>query len=74
MVLQPFVGPWPLLSFLIYTQSVGLLGWAVRRKASSYTRNNANRINAHRHPWREWESNPRSQRSSERREFMPQTA
>jgi hypothetical protein len=26
MVPEPFVGPWPLFSFLIYTQSVGLLG------------------------------------------------
>jgi hypothetical protein len=29
------------------------------------------RINAHRHPCLEWDSNPRSQRSSERRQFMP---
>jgi hypothetical protein len=29
------------------------------------------RINAHRHPCVEWDSNPRSQRSSWRREFMP---
>jgi hypothetical protein len=25
MAVQSFVGPWPLISFLIYTQSVGLL-------------------------------------------------
>jgi hypothetical protein len=32
------------------------------------------RINANRHPYLEWNSNPRSQRSSERKQFMPQTA
>jgi hypothetical protein len=45
MALQPFLGPWPLLSFLLlYTQSVGLLGLggSVRRKASTYTQNNTN--------------------------------
>jgi hypothetical protein len=31
----------------------------------------AHRINAHRHPCLEWDSNPRPQRSSERREFTP---
>jgi hypothetical protein len=31
------------------------------------------RINAYRHPCLEWDSNPRSQRSSERRQFIPQT-
>jgi hypothetical protein len=33
-------------------------------KAATYTQNNTNRINAHRHPCLEWDSNPRSQRSS----------
>jgi hypothetical protein len=32
------------------------------------------RINAHRHPCLEWDSNPRSQRPNERTQFMPQTA
>jgi hypothetical protein len=37
-------------SFLIYTQSVELLGrGSARRKAAIYTQNNANTINAHRH-------------------------
>jgi hypothetical protein len=31
------------------------------------------RINAHIHPCLEWDSNPRPQRSSERRQLMPQT-
>jgi hypothetical protein len=29
------------------------------------------RTKSHRHPYLEWDSNPRSQRSSERRQFMP---
>jgi hypothetical protein len=41
-------------SFLIYTQSVGLLGRGISpRKAAIYTQN------AHRHPCLEWDSNPR---------------
>jgi hypothetical protein len=35
------------------------------------TQDNTNRINAHRHPCLEWNSNPRPQRSSDRRQFMP---
>jgi hypothetical protein len=34
----------------------------------------AHRINAHRHTCLEWDSNSRSQHSSERRQFMPHTA
>jgi hypothetical protein len=34
----------------------------------------AHRIDTHRHPCLEWDSNPRSQCLSERRKFMPQTA
>jgi hypothetical protein len=62
-------------SFLIYTQSVGLPGQgSARRKAATYTGQHRHRINAHRHPCLEWDSKPRSQRSSKRRQFMPQTA
>jgi hypothetical protein len=35
------------------------------------TWDNTNRINVDRHPGSEWDSNPRSQCSSERRQFMP---
>jgi hypothetical protein len=35
------------------------------------TQNKTDRINAHRHSFLEWDSNPRSQRSSERIKFMP---
>jgi hypothetical protein len=66
----PLLGLGPFFSFLIlYT--VGLLGGgSARCKAATYTQNNTNRINAYRHPWLEWDSNPRSQCSSERRQIM----
>jgi hypothetical protein len=66
LLYSPF-GPWPLFSFLMYTQSVGLL----RRMISSpqvrylHIRQYKKRINAHRRSCLEWDSNPRSQRSSE---------
>jgi hypothetical protein len=69
---SPFFGLGRFFSFLIYTQSAGLLGrGSARRKAATYTQNNTNRIRAHRHPCLEWDSNPQSQCSRERREFMP---
>jgi hypothetical protein len=49
-------------------------GGSARRKISTYTKQHKHRINAHKHPFLEWDSNPRLQRSSERRQFMPQTA
>jgi hypothetical protein len=78
MALQDFIGP--LAAFSVpwsYTQSVWLLdGGSARRKASTYTQNNKHtcRINAHRHTWLEWDSNSRSQCSSERRQLMTYTA
>jgi hypothetical protein len=36
MALQPFVGPWSLLSFLIFIQSVGLLGRWIRPSQGFY--------------------------------------
>jgi hypothetical protein len=41
MVLQPFVGPWPLFQFLdpIHSRQVSLDGGSARRKASTYTHN-----------------------------------
>jgi hypothetical protein len=60
-------------SFLIYTQSVGLLGWAIIRSQGRclHTQQHKHRINAHRHPCLELDSSPQSQRSSGRRQFMP---
>jgi hypothetical protein len=68
MALQPFVRPSHLqFRNLFYTQYDSLDEWSARRKAATYTQDNTNRINAHRHPYLEWDSNWRSQRSSERR-------
>jgi hypothetical protein len=60
-------------SFLIYIQSVGHLGRGISPSQGRYlhTEQPKHRINAHRHPCLEWNSNSRSQRLSERRQFMP---
>jgi hypothetical protein len=60
------------LSFLIlYT--VGLLRPAISpsRDRCLHAEQHKHRINAHRHPCLEWDSEPKSQFSSERRQFMP---
>jgi hypothetical protein len=56
-------------SFLIYTQSVGLLGWGISPSQDRYlqTEQHKHKINAQRHPHLEWDSNPRSQPSSGRK-------
>jgi hypothetical protein len=74
MVLQPFVGPWPLFQSLnIFTQPVGLLGRGISplQGGNLGTGQNKHRINAHKHPCLKWDSNPRSQCLSGRRQFMP---
>jgi hypothetical protein len=60
-------------SFLIYTQSVGLLGRGISQSQGRYliTEQHKHRMNAHRHPCLEWDTNPRTQCSSERRQLMP---
>jgi hypothetical protein len=70
------VGLGSFFSFLIYTQLVGLLGPGINPSQGRYLHieQHKHRINAHRHTCLEWDSNPRSQYSSERRRFMPQTA
>jgi hypothetical protein len=72
-----FVGPWPL--FLVsqpYRESAGLLGRGISPSQSRYrhTEKHKRRINAHRHPHLQWNSNPWPQCSSGRRQFIPQTA
>jgi hypothetical protein len=64
------------LSFLIYTQSVGLLGRGISLLHGLYlhTERHEHRINAYRHPYIEWDTNPWPQCLSGRRQFMPQTA
>jgi hypothetical protein len=71
---QPVQGPGLLFSSVIFfTQTAGLLGRVISSSQGRYlnTEQHKYRINAHRHPCLEWDSNPRSQRSSERRQFMP---
>jgi hypothetical protein len=67
-------GPWPLFQFRNpHTQSVGLFGRGISPSQGRYlpTEQHKSRINVHRHPCLEWDSNSRSQRQSERRQFMP---
>jgi hypothetical protein len=67
MALQPFFGPWPLFQFLdlLHSRLDSLDGGSARRKAATCTQNK------HRHPCLKWVSNPRSQCSRGRRQFMP---
>jgi hypothetical protein len=75
-------GPWPLIQFRNHlSKTVGPLRRVISSSQGLYlnTRQHKHRINAHththtKHSCLEWDSNPRSQRSSERRHFMPQTA
>jgi hypothetical protein len=69
MALQSFVWPWTLFQFLnpLHSRQDSLAGGSARHKAATYTQHNTNRINAHRHPCLEWDSNPWSQCSSGRR-------
>jgi hypothetical protein len=62
--------------FLNCTQSVGLLGRGIIPSQGRYlnTEQHRHRINAYRHLWLEWDSNPRSQCSSRRKRFILQTA
>jgi hypothetical protein len=57
-----------------YTQSMEHSdGGSAHHKASTYTQDNTNRINAYRHSCLKWDLNPWPQHSSRRRQFMPQT-
>jgi hypothetical protein len=64
---SPLVGPWPLLQFLtLYI--VGRSPWTGDQPVAMPLL--THRINAQKHPCLEWDSNPRSQYSSGRRQFM----
>jgi hypothetical protein len=70
------VGFWTLAAFSVsspYTQSVGLLGRGISPLQDRYLHieQHKHRINTSGHPCLEWDSNPRSQRSTERRQFTP---
>jgi hypothetical protein len=56
------------LQFLNLRHSIGLLGQVISPSQGRYLTQTQNK---HRHPCLVWDSNPRSQRSSERRQFMP---
>jgi hypothetical protein len=60
-------------NLLILHSLLGLLGGEISPFQGHYLHKeqHKHRINAHRQPFLEWDSNPRSQRSSERRQFMP---
>jgi hypothetical protein len=53
-------GPWPVFQFPNLTQLVGLLGRGMSPSQGRYlhTEQHKYRINAHRHPCFEWDSNP----------------
>jgi hypothetical protein len=57
------------LQLLDLGQSVGLLGWVINSSTGLYLYKNTEK-RTHRHQRLDWE-NPRSQRPSERRQFMP---
>jgi hypothetical protein len=68
MALQPFLGPWTLFQFpWTGDQPVA------RPLPTHRTTQTQNKRIQYRHPCLNWDSTPRSQRSSKRRQFMPQT-
>jgi hypothetical protein len=73
MALQPFGR---FFSFLLFTQSVELFGRGISASQGRYlhTGEHKHRVNTHKHSCFEWDSNPWSECSSERKQFMPQTA
>jgi hypothetical protein len=60
------------LQFLNLRHSVGLLGRVIGPSQGRYLTQTQNK--RRQHPCLEWDSDPRSQRSSEQRQFMPYTA
>jgi hypothetical protein len=67
---------WPLPLFLQYLDPINIgrtpwTGGSTRSEAATYTQDNTNTLITHKHPCLEWDSKPRSQRSSVRRQFMP---
>jgi hypothetical protein len=70
---SPFAGPWSFFQFLNpYIQSAVRLGRRISPSQGRYlSTEHKHRINTHRHRCLELDSKPRSQRSSEQRQFMP---
>jgi hypothetical protein len=65
----PFVGPWPLPQFRNLFYTVGRTPWTsdqpVARPLPTHGTTQTQTKRPHRHPCLEWDSNPRSQYSSE---------
>jgi hypothetical protein len=74
-LLQPILDPGLLFSsVIIFSQRVGLLGRAISPSQGPYLHTEQHKQNKriqYRHPCLEWDSNLRSQRSSEWRHFVP---
>jgi hypothetical protein len=77
LLYSPFLGPGFVFSSVIFfTQTVELL-WRVITSSQGrclHTRQHKQNKRVRRYPCLEWDPNPRSQRSSERRQFILQTA
>jgi hypothetical protein len=74
--LQHFVVPWLLCQFLsrIYRPQYFCTGISLSQGRYLHTGQHKHRIKANRHPYIEWDSNPRSKFSSNQRRFMSRTA
>jgi hypothetical protein len=72
MALQPFIRLWPFLQFanLFYTdgRTPWTSGQPVTRPLPTHRTTQIQNKRTHKHPCLEWDSNPRSQRSRERRQ------
>jgi hypothetical protein len=72
MALPTHSGPWPLIQFRNdILQSVGLLGRVIVRRKALPKHRTTQRQNKRKHPCFKLDSNPRSQRPSERKQVMP---
>jgi hypothetical protein len=72
----PLLGPALFFSFVhFFTKTVGGTPWTsdqpIARPLSTHRMTQIQNKRIHRYSCLEWDSNPPSQRSSERREFMP---
>jgi hypothetical protein len=74
MVLEAFIGPWTLYQFL-NLHTIGRTPWTGDQHVARPlpTHRTTQTQNKRRHPCLEWDSNPRSQCSSRRNQFMPET-
>jgi hypothetical protein len=75
---SPLLGLGLFFSFVIFFYTVGRTPWTsdqpvARPLPTRRTTQTQNTRKQYRHPCLEWDSNPRSQSSSERTQFMPQT-